>query len=261
VNVKVLYTGAAGRMAAVVRDGLAGRYERAVLYQRRPATEPLLANEEVVIGDLTDLDALTAAAHDIDVIVHLGGWADESDFGEILASNIVGTYNVYEAARRAAVRRVVFASSNHVIGFFPAGSILDEDVPVRPDTYYGASKVYGEALGRLYHDKWGLEVVALRIGTMRPRPEDRRQLALWLSHRDCVELVARSVEADGIGYLISYGCSGNSDSWWDSSRSWAVLGYAPVDNAAGYRDGVAGTPEPEYHGGVFTAENYRGGVW
>ncbi|MCU1475422.1 MAG: hypothetical protein JWQ64_115 [Subtercola sp.] len=258
---KVLYTGSAGRMAAVIREGLSSRYERVVLYQRTAASDKLYENEEVVVGDLADLDTLTAAAAGIDAIVHLGGKADESDFAEILDSNIIGTYNVYEAARRAGVRRVVFASSNHVVGFYPAGQPIDEDAPPRPDTHYGASKVYGEALGRLYHDKWGLEVVSVRIGIFRERPTDRRQLALWLSPRDSIQLFARSIEADGIGYVVSYGSSANRDAWWDSTRSWRLLGYQPQDDAADYSSEVPDAPDPQHYGGVFTADDYKGGVW
>ncbi len=258
---KVLYTGSAGRMAVVIREGLAGRYESVVLYQRAGADNALHANEEVVVGDLTDLDALTAAAQGVDVIVHLGGKADESDFGEILSSNIVGTYNVYEAARRAGVRRVIFASSNHVLGFYPAGEALDEDALYRPDSYYAASKVFGETLGRLYHDKWGLEVVAIRIGVFRDKPSDRRQLSLWLSPRDSVELVARSIEAANVGYLVTYGSSANRDRWWDSSRSWKQLGFTPADDAADYTADVANTATPVHYGGVFTAADYQGASW
>ncbi|NEN07675.1 NAD(P)-dependent oxidoreductase [Diaminobutyricibacter tongyongensis] len=247
-------------MAVVIREGLASRYDQVVLYQRT-ATGELHPNETIVVGDLTDLGALVAAAQGVDVIVHLGGKADESDFAEILSSNIVGSYNVFEAARRAGVRRVVYASSNHVVGFYPAAETVNEDTPVRPDSYYGASKVFGEALGRLYHDKWGMEVVALRIGIFRQRPADRRQLALWLSPQDSVELIARSIEADGIGYLLAYGSSANRDSWWDSTRSWEALGYHPNDDAADYQSDIEEVTEPERYGGVFTAADYQGGVW
>src|SRR5690606_14525954 len=161
----VMYTGGTGRMGSVIRSGLAGRYERVVLFTRQEPSEPLHPTEEVVLGDLLDLEALVEAARGVDVIVHLGGIADESSFDQILQSNIIGTQHVYEAARRSGVRRVVYASSNHVVGFHSSQEVLDESATLRPDTFYGVSKAFGEALASLYHDKWGVESVLLRIGT------------------------------------------------------------------------------------------------
>lgn len=258
----VLYTGGTGRMGRVIREGLAGRYDRVVLFTRHAPEEPLHPGEEVVIGDLADLEGLTAAAAGIDVIVHLGGIADESSFESIRTSNIDGTYHVYEAARRAGVSRVVYASSNHVVGFHDASTILDESAPLRPDTFYGVSKAFGEALASLYHDKWGVESVLLRIGTFRPAPEDARQLALWLSWRDGVELTRCAIENGPVGCQVVYGCSANSGSWWDGSAGWAAIGYVPQDDAADHAEGIdAAAPVAPFHGGAFTASDYRGGIW
>jgi uronate dehydrogenase len=258
----VLFTGGTGRMGTVIRSGLAGRYDRVVLYARSTRGDALHAGETVVVGDLGDLETLTSAAEGMNVIVHLGGVADEAPWPEILASNIDGTYNVYEAARRAGVRRVVYASSNHIVGFHPSALVLDESAPLRPDTLYGVSKAFGEGLARLYHDKWGLESVLLRIGTFRPEPEDLRQLALWLSWPDGVELVRCAIESGPVGCQIVYGCSANTGRWWNGEAGWGAIGFTPRDDAlnhAGHIDRNA--PAPEYHGGAFTASGYEGGIW
>ncbi|MGF2949691.1 NAD-dependent epimerase/dehydratase family protein [Microbacterium alcoholitolerans] len=258
----VLYTGGTGRMGRVIREGLAGRYDRVVLYARSSPDEPLHPGEEVVIGDLSDLAGLTAAAAGADVIVHLGGIADEAPYEQIRAANIDGTYHVYEAARRAGVRRVVYASSNHVIGFHPADEVLDESAPLRPDTYYGVSKAFGEALASLYHDKWGIESVLLRIGTMRPAPEDTRQLALWLSWPDAVELTRCSIESGPVGCQVVYGVSANSEQWWNSAVGWDAIGFVPRDDAAEHAENVdRSAPTAAFHGGGFTAVDYEGGIW
>lgn len=258
----VLYTGGTGRMGRVIREGLAGRYDRVVLFARHAPEEPLHPAEEVVIGDLGDLDGLTRAAAGVDVIVHLGGIADEAPFDDIRTSNIDGTYHVYEAARRAGVRRVVYASSNHVVGFHEATAVLDESAPLRPDTFYGVSKAFGEALASLYHDKWGVESVLLRIGTFRPAPEDVRQLALWLSWRDGIELTRCAIENGPVGCQVVYGCSANTGSWWDGTTGWTAIGYVPQDDAADHADDVdRDAPAPTHHGGAFTAADYEGGIW
>lgn len=257
----VMYTGGTGRMGQIIREGLAGRYERAVVFSRTQP-EHLFAHEEVVIGDLLDRDAVLAAAAGVDVIVHLGGIADEAPFGDLLGANIEGTYHVYDAALQQGVRRVVYASSNHVVGFHPASEVLDEHAALRPDSFYGVSKAFGEAMASLYFDKWGVESVILRIGTFRPQPEDSRQLALWLSWRDGIELVRAAIEGPSTGVQIVYGTSANSERWWDGDAGWAAIGYAPVDNAADHAASIdPNITPPLFHGGSFTAADYRGGIW
>jgi uronate dehydrogenase len=166
----------------------------------------------------------------VDAVVHLAAIPHEAAFDDILTGNITTTYSVFGAARRTGVRRVVFASTNHVIGFYPRGHTVDQDDPVRPDTFYGASKAFGEALGRLYADKYGLEVVCLRIGSFAERPTTWRQLSIWLSPRDCVQLVRCCLDADAVGFQIVYGVSANTRSWWKDDAA-ARLGYQPQDNA------------------------------
>lgn len=256
----VLYTGGGGRMGTVLRAGLAGEFDRVVLYARRDVTD-LHPGEEIVLGQLDDVDALAEAMAGIDVVLHFAGIADEAPYADIEDSNITGTWAVLEAARRAGVRRVVYASSHHIIGCYPAGQRIGPDDPVRPDTYYGLSKVFGEGAARLYHDKWGLETVCLRIGAFRPAPEDRRHLSVWLSHRDGTELVRRSVLAEDVGFLVIFGVSANTRAWWDGARAADVLGYRPVDDAEDYADNLAATIQPALQGGIFASPDYRGGVW
>jgi uronate dehydrogenase len=139
-------------------------------------------------------------------VVHLAGIPYEpldNAWAEILPANIVNTYNVFEAARRAGVKRVVFASSNHVVGFYRRERTVGIDVPPRPDSYYGVSKVFGEALGRLYADKYAMSVACLRIGSFRQTPEDRRQLTTWLSHDDGARLLRCCIDAPPFHFLVA----------------------------------------------------------
>src|SRR5882757_3679569 len=181
----IAVTGAEGRMSTALRPDMRTRYGHVVLHSRQPI--PDLANNETnVVGDLSDLDSVLAAFEKADSVLHLGGIADEVDHADLLHSNIVGTLNAYEAARLSSVRRFVYASSHHAVGFYPASEVLTERHLPRPDSFYGVSKVYGEALGRLYVDKFHMQVVCLRIGSFRPLPETSRQLRTWLSPRDGV---------------------------------------------------------------------------
>lgn len=259
---RVLITGAGGRMAAAIRPRLREIFDEAVLLARSPIrdTQP---GESVVIGDLSDPADVKGAAQGVDVVVHLGGRADEAPFDQIMTANIAGTYNVFEASRLAGARRVIYASSHHVTGFHTADSTVTESSPVRPDTLYGVSKVFGESLGRLYADKWGLEVVCLRIGVCRERPENADQLRTWLSLPDSVALVESAISADlPEKYSIVYGLSNNSRRFWslDSARA---LGYVPKDTADDFTGEFdASAPfSSEFQGGRFTAPDYAGGTW
>jgi uronate dehydrogenase len=195
--------------------------------------------EELVTLDLNDRPKTEAAMKDIDAVIHLAAIASEASFDDILSGNITTTYSVFEAARRAGVRRVVFASSNHVTGFYPRSEPVGSDDPVRPDSFYGVSKAFGEALGRLYADKYGLEVVCLRIGTFAEHPTTPRQLSTWLSPRDCVRLVRCCLDAPAVGFTVVYGVSANTRSWWRDDAA-ARLGYNPQDDAEEFAAQVAG---------------------
>jgi uronate dehydrogenase len=256
----IMYTGGAGRMGTVIRAGLESNYSDVRLLVKRPGTK-LLEGETEFIGDLADLDLLTKLCSDVDTVVHLGGIADERSFPEILENNIIGTYNLFEAARRANVRRVIFASSNHAMGFYPSDTKIDNEVLPRPDSYYGVSKVFGETLGRLYHDKWGLEVVSLRIGSFREAPGEARQLSTWLSHRDAISLVQRAIDAPGLGYQIVYGVSANTRGYWENEDGMKALDWHPLDNAESWADQFAGQTPPACQGGGYVDPDYTGGLW
>ncbi len=257
----VLLTGAEGRMARVVRPALRERYGGLRLLARE-APDELAPGEELHLCDLADADAVVAAAEGADAIVHLGGVSDEAPFETVLASNVIGTYNVFEAGRRGGARRIVFASSNHVTGFYPCATRVGVGDPLRPDTLYGASKAYGEALASLYHDKWGIEVVSLRIGSFRERPQDARQLSSWLSHRDGVQLVVRALEAPKVGALVVYGVSANHRSWWKRGPETERLGFEPLDDAERFAAELPQTRgEQDLQGGTFTDPDYTGGYF
>jgi uronate dehydrogenase len=262
---RVLITGAAGAIGSALRRGLRGRYRLLRLLDIAPAPDPA-PGEEAVAADVRDLAAVEAATAGVDAVVHLAAVAEEPGFDAILETNIRGTYNVFEAARRRGARRVVFTSTNHTTGMYPRTERLDPAMPMRPDTLYGVSKGCGELLGRYYHDKFGLEVACLRIGTFEERPRSRRHLSTWISHRDTVQLVARCLSAPDLGYAVVYGASANDRGWW-SSPDAARLGYRPEDNAERYADEVlradpAGDPDDpteRCQGGPYAARDHHGG--
>jgi len=257
---RVLITGAAGKIGRTLRRGLKGHYPTVRLADVEPQ-EPARPGEEVVTLDLNDRLATEAAMKDVDMVIHLGAIPHEAAFDDMLTGNITTTYSVFEAARRAGVKRVVFASTNHVTGFYSRTETIRPDDPVRPDTFYGLSKAFGEALGRLYVDKYGLEVVCLRIGSFSERPKGFRDLSIWLSPRDCVELVRRSLEAPNVGFTIVYGVSANTRSFWQDDAA-AILGYRPQDNAEDFAaqledapPGAPSRPADLFQGGSFVEED------
>jgi uronate dehydrogenase len=237
---RILITGAAGGVASQIRPLLRAEY-RLRLSDRRPVPDPT-PDEEVAVADLGDIEALRRAIDGVDGIVHLGGYAVETDWDTIHAANIVGCYNLFEAARLEGVKRIVFASSNHAVGFYPRAETIGIDAPVRPDSRYGLSKVFGEAVGALYAHKYGAEVLSVRIGNVTAEPLDRRKLAIWQSPRDFVQLIRIGLERPGIRHEIVYGVSDNRRSWWDNRNAYR-LGYKPQDRSEDYAGKVlAGDP-------------------
>jgi uronate dehydrogenase len=244
----VLVTGAAGRIGTVLRGALPERgwslrsLDVIPVQDERPG-------EEQIVADVTDLAAMVDAAQGADAVVHLAGVVGESTWRAISHANIEGTYVTLEAARRAGVPRVVLASSNHASGFTPRpgeGLLREEDAPPRPDTYYGVAKVTMEALGSLYHDRYGMDVVCLRIGSAFPEPTTVRQLATWLSPADTVSLVDAALRAPSPGFSVVWGVSANTRNWWDLSAARA-LGYEPADDAEVYAEALIeayGEPDP-----------------
>jgi uronate dehydrogenase len=236
-------TGAAGYIGGVLRRGLVARGEPVRLLDRAPMCAGH-TGEQLRSVELADIDGLVAALADVDCLVHLAAVAHEAEFAVIAENNIVGTRNVFEAASRAGVRRVVFASSIHVSGFHPVAAPLGVADAVRPDTYYGVSKLFGEQLGRLYADRYGLEVICLRICTCSPEPTDHQGLATWLSPGDTVRLFRAATTAPGVAYLIAYGVSANTRRLI-ADDNWDALGYAPVDDAEIFADRVAPPSDDE----------------
>ncbi len=255
---RVLVTGAAGTVGTVVRDFLADRYDlRSMTHRPAPFADH--------VADITDLAAIEPAFAGIDAVVHLAASAAvETPWEEILPNNLVGTYNVYEAARRAGVKRIVFASSNHAIGMYEVDGVpdlyelddprvYDQTVEVRPDSLYGVSKVFGEALGRFYADTYGLGVVCLRIGSVRAGDDPlspevlssspalldlktaeqrrKRMRATWLSRRDCAALIEAAIDAEDLRWAVVYGISNNPRRFWDIEHARELLGYTPEDAA------------------------------
>lgn len=253
---RVLVTGAAGVIGSAVRRHLADAYELSAL-THRPADFPSH------VADISDLDSIQPAFDGIDAVVHLAASISvDTPWPDILRDNIIGTYNVYEAAKRAGVERVVFASSNHAVGTYELDGkpdiysldsplVVDDRSEIRPDSYYGVSKAYGEAMGRYYADIHGLRVFCLRIGSVRadddPRSVDAgmssgwldlttdqtydRLRATWLSQRDCAHLIERCLAARDICFGIYYGISNNPRQFWDISKARRELGYEPQDSA------------------------------
>ncbi|TVQ38809.1 MAG: NAD(P)-dependent oxidoreductase [Geminicoccaceae bacterium] len=225
----VLVTGAAGDVARQLRPYLRAAYPSLVLSDRTPVTD-LAPGERFVAADLTDMAATLAACEGVDGIVHLGGYSVEAPWETIHPANVVGCYNLFEAARQAGVRRVVFASSNHAIGFYERRRRIGVDHRVRPDGFYGVSKAFGEALGSLYADKYGLGVLSIRIGNVGSRPLDLRRLSIWLHPEDLAQLCRIGLEHPELHNEVVYGASDNARGWWDNEPAFR-LGYAPRHRA------------------------------
>jgi uronate dehydrogenase len=261
---KILITGAAGKIGDALRKGLRGSYPLIRLADIAPLGQ-IEAGEEHSTTDIRDIVALEKAMARIDCVVHLAGVPEEADWERVLPLNIEGCYNVFEAARRQAVKRVVFASSNHAVGFHRRERFIDNAVAPRPDSRYGVSKVFGEALGRLYADKYGLSVACLRIGTFRTpdRPVDARQLLTWISHRDMVQLARRCIDHPNYHFVTVYGVSNNLRSRWDNTNV-KFLGYRPEDNSEAFAANILalGAKENEiaaqFHGAHYCPMEFSG---
>lgn len=257
VHEKLLLTGAAGGLGKALRDRLKTNCSVLRLSDVQAFGEAA-AGEEVVLADLADAAAVNDMVKGVDAIVHLGGISVEGPFGPILQANILGVYNLYEAARKHGVKRVVFASSNHVTGFYRQSETINANHPPRPDGLYGVSKAFGEDLSRFYFDRYGIETACIRIGSSFPEPKDRRMLATWLSFDDLHRLITACLTTPVLGHSIVFGMSANAVTWWDNSRA-RHIGYVPQDSSDVFRDAVyARTPGPDlndpvalYQGGGF----------
>jgi uronate dehydrogenase len=251
----VLMTGAAGGVGGHLRRALATRYDL-VLSDVRPLPDRA-KGEHFKRADLARFADVARVTKGVDAIIHLGGYAVEGPWEAILDANIVGAYNLFEAARRNGVKRVVFASSHHAVGFHRRERTIDHAADVRPDTRYGVSKVFGEALGRLYADKYGLEVFCIRIGNVNPAPIDKRRLSLWSSPRDLAQLVSIGLDHPDVRFEIVYGVSGNRRTFYDNANA-ERLGYRPRDDSEPHAAALLAREPPGdpiadlYQGGHFT---------
>jgi uronate dehydrogenase len=262
---RILLTGAAGYLGSVLRPALREIAPSVRLTDVVPLKEKTVYGEEYVHADLADVAQMHSVMRDVDAVVHLGGVSVEAPWQPILQANIIGTYNVFEAARQAGVRRVVYASSHHAIGFYRRERKVGPDEPVRPDSRYGVSKVFGEAVGRLYADKYGMSVVAQRIGVARPEPQNPRGLIAWLSERDYVQLTQRCLQAPDIHFLVVYGVSANDGSIWTNPGA-ETIGFKPQDNGVDFAGKVLAVmpadAEPPverlFHGGWFCGMDFAG---
>ncbi len=230
---RLLLTGAAGGLGVQLRRRLKPccRTLRVSDIADLGAAAP---HEELRPAALEDKAAVLALLEGVDAVVHLGGVSTEQPWEPILAANIVGAYNLYEAARKHGVRRIVFASSNHVTGFYRQDEVIAPADPVRADGLYGLSKAWGEDLSRFYFDRYGIETACLRIGSSFPEPRDRRMLATWLSYDDLERLVRACLTAPVVGHTIAYGMSDNTTSWWDNTAA-RHLGFRPQDSSEPFR--------------------------
>jgi uronate dehydrogenase len=255
---RILLTGASGSLGTLLRSPISAMTKLLRLSDIKEINDRA-SHEEVVTGDLADESAVSRMTRDVDAVVHMGGAVGaELPFEEILQSNVIGFKNLYEACRKNGVKRVIWGSSNHAFGFYPRTQRIDASATPRPDSFYGVSKVFGEAMAQYYWDKFKLESVSIRIGSCFPKPMDRRMLTTWQSYPDFVHLVECCLRSPRVEHTIVYGVSNNDSQLWDN-RMAAHLGYRPKDNAESFRSEVEAHSPPDgrddlniaVHGGRF----------
>lgn len=260
---RILLTGAAGGVGSRLRKLLPAIYPDLVLSDLvKP--DDLSPSEKFVAADLADFAQVQKAVEGVDGIIHLGGFSVEGPWETILNANIIGCYNLFEAARLAGVKRVVFASSNHAVGFHPRSETIDTHALVRPDTRYGVSKAFGEALGSLYAFKHNIGVLSIRIGNVGEKPLDERRLAIWLKTEDLVSLIRIGLERENLVYEVIYGMSDNKRAWWDNSRA-KELGYQPTGASEDFAAEILAAKLPKadpvsefFQGGTFCGDEFTG---
>jgi NAD+ dependent glucose-6-phosphate dehydrogenase len=233
---RVLITGAAGRIGSSLAEQLKDRYDLRVHYHHTIPEQPPV--DDIAIADVSVFEQIAPALQGMDAVVHMAGEpSTRASWENVRARNIDGTYNVLEAARQAGVKKVVFASTNHVMGMYDRDQQwpIYSGQPVRPDSLYGVSKAFGEALGRHYYDRFGLSVICLRIGWFLPEPRDEIGRWMWLSPRDCAQVTWRAIESD-VGFGIFYAISANGGRHWDITDTMEKLGYRPEDDAEQYAE-------------------------
>lgn len=260
----VLITGAAGSIGSGLRRELRGVYRTLRLLDLAPIADRV-SGEECLRGDVADRGLMREALAGVDAVVHLAGYPVEGSWEQVVPANVLGAIATWEAMREAGTRRVVYASTNHAVGFHPRARRIDHRAALRPDGRYGATKAFGELLASLFWDKHGIEALCIRIGNGNDRPIDRRRLSIWVSWRDLAQLVRIGVERTEIGFAVVYGVSDNARSWYDNAEAHR-LGYRPQDRAEDHAAAIlAATPEPDFssvveraQGGDFCGMEYDG---
>ena len=255
----VLLTGASGALGRSLTKALAAEGWTLVLTDIAPFPDRLPPRARFVQADLNDGVTLLRLAEGCGLILHFGGVSTDQPFEAVLGPNLRGLYHVYEAARREGAR-VVFASSNHAIGYHERAEKLDADCALRPDSFYGLSKAYGELMGQLYWDKHGVESVSVRIGSSFPEPTNARMLATWLSYADLARLMVRVAKTERVGCAVIWGASANARTFWGRDAR-DTLGWAPQDSADGFAGQLGGAVsddpvEEKYQGGGYAARGY-----
>ena len=249
----ILMTGAAGRIGTFMRAELAGKYKLR-LSDIKPVKD-LKPGETFMRADISNLKDALRITKGVDAVVHFGGQSGEHDWEHILQANIIGFHNTLEAARSNGVKRFLVATSNHAVGFYPVTQTINHRVYPKPDSRYGVSKVFNEALSSLYADRYGMEMFCMRIGNVNSAPIDRRRLAIWISARDMAQLVILGLERPKLHFEIVYGISDNARAWFDNTNAYR-MGYQPRDRSETYaaeilqREGPPGnTPADIFQGG------------
>jgi len=256
---KLVLTGAAGRLGSYLREPLSKMADTLVSTDLAADIGTLYAGERYVQADLADLGAMVDLLAGADMVVHFGAIGDEAPFDAILQSNIIGSYNIWEAAFQNAVRRVIYASSIHAVGMHRKTDFIGTDVAHRPDTYYGLSKCFAEDLASLYWDKRQIEAVCMRILSCAP-VGNPRAVGSWLSYDDLIQMVQRAIDTPVTGFSVLYGVSNNDRAPVDNAKA-GFLGYRPKDNAEQFAQAIfaeagpldAQDPANMCHGGPFSA--------
>lgn len=256
---KLLLTGAAGTLGKSLAPALRPLARELVLSDLAAPLAGITPGEGMRAApcDLADRGAMRELLQGVNAVVHLGGVSYEKPFDVVLGPNIIGLFNLYEAARLAGTKRIVFASSNHVTGCYEVTDRNSPTDPPRPDGYYGLSKLYGEGVASMYWDRFGIETVCLRIGSGLPEPIDRRTLSTWLALPDLAQLVTRGLLAPDVGFLVAFGMSRNTRGWWNTQAAWDKLGYRPEHDSEVHAAQVEhivfppGSPQARCQGGIF----------
>lgn len=256
---KLVLTGAAGRLGSYLREPLSKLCDELVSTDLVEGIDKLYPGETYVKADLQDLDAMVAVLEGADMVVHFGAIGDEAPFETLLGPNFIGAYNVWEAAHRNGLRRVVYASSIHAVGMHKKTDFIGIDAPHRPDTFYGLAKCFAEDLASLYWDKRGLESVCMRILSCA-QVTNPRAVGSWLSYDDLIHLVERAIDTPVTGFSVVYGVSNNDRAPVDNAKA-QHLGYRPKDNAEQFAREIyaeAGPLDPQdpgnmHQGGPFAS--------